>query len=797
MDILQKLQHGFVIFDGGMGTQLQARGLQPGESPESWNTAHPDRLTEIHKAYFDAGCNVATANTFGANPFKCPNYEESIRAAVQNARAAVELKKAENPAGDYYVALDIGPLGQLLKPMGDLDFEDAVAAFAAMVKAGADGADLIAIETMNDIYEIKAAVLACKENCSLPVFATAVFNEQGTLMSGTDPAALVTVLEGLGVAAVGTNCSLGPKQLKAIVPQLVANASVPVIVNPNAGMPKIQNGKTYFEVGPDEFAADMAEIAAMGARVLGGCCGTTPAHIAALSEAIRPLAPVAFTAKNKTAVACSTHTVALGEVPVLIGERINPTGKSKFKQALRENDFDYIMNEGFRQAESGVHILDVNVGLPEIDEVAVMKEAVCRLQAAIDLPLQIDTADPVALEGAMRLYNGKPLVNSVNGKAESMANVFPLVKKYGGVVVALTLDENGIPATAHGRFLIAEKIVNEAANYGIDKKDIIVDALTMAVSADANATRTTLDAIKEIKAKLGVATCLGVSNISFGLPARPTVTASFFAMALYAGLDAAIMNPFSVEMMAAYRSSMALLGYDTGFGAYIPFAQGLTPAASAAAAPVQAAPVGADLKGAIEKGLREKAAAKAEELLQNTEPLTVINEHIIPALDAVGAGFEQNKVFLPQLLMSADAAQAAFEVIKSHMPADDNGPAKATLVLATVKGDIHDIGKNILKVLLENYGYRVVDLGRDVPKETIVKAVLENDAKMVGLSALMTTTVPAMEEAVKAVHAQCPGVKVAVGGAVLTQEYADMIGADFYSRDAMCNVRYAEELFAN
>lgn len=797
MDILQKLRQGFVVFDGGMGTMLLQKGLQAGESPESWNTKHPDRLTEIHKAYLDAGSHVVTTNTFGANPFKCPDYEESIRAAVANARRAVDMKKAENPGEDYYVALDVGPLGKLLRPMGELDFEDAVAAFAAMVKAGAEGADFVAIETMNDLYELKAAVLAAKENCSLPVFATAVFNEQGTLMSGTNPAALVAALEGLGIDALGTNCSLGPKQLKAIVPLLTGAASVPVIVNPNAGMPKIENGKTVFEVGPDEFAADMAEIAAMGAHGLGGCCGTTPDHIAALCRVLAPLTPVPLTAKNKTVVASSTHTVTLGETPVLIGERINPTGKAKFKQALRDNDFDYIMNEGFRQAESGVHILDVNVGLPEIDEKAVLTEAVCRLQAAIDLPLQIDTADPAALESALRLYNGKPLINSVNGKAQSMAKVLPLVKKYGGVVVALTLDENGIPPTAHGRFLIAEKIVNEAAAYGIDKKDIIVDALTMAVSADENAAAITLDAIKEIKQKLGVATCLGVSNISFGLPARPAVTASFFAMALYAGLDAAIMNPFSLEMMTAYRSSLALLGHDPGFAAYIPFAQGLTPAASAAPASAPAAaPADTGLQGAIEKGLREKSALLAEELLKNTEPLALINSHIIPALDNVGKGFEQNKVFLPQLLMSADAAQAAFEVIKRHMPAGENGPVKATVVLATVKGDIHDIGKNILKVLLENYGYRVVDLGRDVPKEAVVEAVKQNGAGMVGLSALMTTTVPAMEETVKAVHAQCPGVYVAVGGAVLTQEYADMIGADFYSRDAMCNVRYAEELFA-
>ncbi len=800
MDIMKKLSSGFVFFDGGMGTMLQSLGLKPGEGSESWNISAPDKIKSVHRAYLEAGCDVITANTFGCNPIKLDNCAETVKAALGCAAEAIAEVKAACPEREAFCALDIGPLGKLIKPLGDLDFEDAVNAFAEVINAGKDAADLVILETFTDLRELKAAVLAAKENCSLPVFASAAFEESGTLMTGADPGAVAAMLEGLGVDALGANCSVGPKQLKKIVPALVNAATVPVIIQPNAGLPVVENGKTVFKVTPEEFADDMADIAALGARILGGCCGTTPAHIKAAVEKLAGTAPVPLCDKELTVVSCATHAVKLGEKPVLIGERINPTGKPKFKQALRDNDFDYIVGEGIAQAEKGVHILDVNVGLPEIDEPAVMEEAVQRLQSAINLPLQIDTSNPEAMARALRLYCGKPLINSVNGKKESMAAVFPLVKKYGGVVVALTLDENGIPDSAEGRLKIADRIVNEAEKYGIKKKDIIVDALTMAVSSDKESALVTLRAVKMIKRKLGVATCLGVSNVSFGLPARPLVNASFFSMALFAGLDAAIMNPYSAEMMTAYRTSLALLGHDVGFADYIDFASSVVseaPAAPAApSAPAAKAPAKESkntLIAYIENGLKESAAAKTKEMLAGLPALEIIDRHIIPALDRVGEGFRKNTVFLPQLLASAEAAKAAFEEIRAAMPAGE--AVKDKIILATVHGDIHDIGKNILKVLLQNYGYNVIDLGRDVAEEDVLKAVEESGARLVCLSALMTTTVPAMERTVKLIKAKYPEVNIAVGGAVLTKEYADMIGADFYSKDAMTNVRYAEKLF--
>ena len=790
MNILEKIKNGFLLFDGAMGTMLIKGGLKPGEIPEKLCITDPDRIINIHRAYLDAGCDVVSANTFGANPFKFDNYEEIIRAAMDCANEAVNLAKAESDGRDCYVALDIGSTGEMLKPAGDLEFEDAVEAFAKVINAGKNGADVVLIETMNDLYELRAAVLAAKENCDLPVIASVVFNEKKTLMTGADPAAVVAMLEGLGVDALGMNCSLGPKQLKNIVPDILRYVSVPVIVQPNAGIPAVVDGKTVYDVTPEEFVSDVAEIARMGARILGGCCGTTPDYIKLLREKLETITPVPVTKKNHTLVSSYTHAVDIKEVPVLIGERINPTGKSRFKQALRDGDIDYIMNEAFAQTEKGVHILDVNVGLPEIDEPAVLTETVRRIQAVIDLPLQIDTSDPVALERAMRIYNGKPLVNSVNGKQESMDAVLPLVKKYGGAVVALTLDENGIPDSAEGRLAIAERIVNEAAKYGIDKKDIVVDTLAMAVSSDKNGAKTTLKSIRLIKEKLGVCTCLGVSNISFGLPDRPAVNASFFAMAIECGLDAAIINPYSLPMMTAYYSGCALTGRDEGFVRYIDFAN----ANASVEKPKEEKESKPDLQDAIIKGQGGKAAQITQEMLKTADPLDIINEHIVPALDFVGTGFENNRFYLPQLLMSAEAAQSAFDIIKKTIPAGEEKSGDKIL-LATVKGDIHDIGKNIVKVLLENYGYEVVDLGRDVDKEAILNAVIENDIKMVGLSALMTTTVPAMEEATALLKQKCPDVKVTVGGAVLTQEYADMIGADFYSKEAMATVRYAEKLF--
>lgn len=808
MTILEKIHSEMTYFEGGMGTLLQAAGLQPGELPELWNLdpAKKEIVIGIHKDYLAAGADIIKVNTFGANYIKFPDkLEEIIAGAIDNARQAIGDKK------DKYIAYDMGPCGKMLKPLGDYDFEDAVKLFAENARlAKKYGADLILIETMNDSYEAKAAVLAAKENTDLPIFVTCVYDERAKLMTGASPEAMVATLEGLGVDAIGLNCSLGPAQMIGIVPRLVAAASVPVIVCPNAGLPRTENGVTVYDVDAEEFSEIMIQIQKHGATILGGCCGTNPEFIKATVDKTKGLAFTDNTTKNHTVVSSYTNAVYVSDEPVLIGERINPTGKKTFKQALRDNNIDYILNEGVKQQEAGAHILDVNVGLPEIDEVKMMETVVTELQAVSDLPLQLDTTDPVAMERGMRLYNGKPMVNSVNGKEEVMAEIFPLVKKYGGVVIALTIDEGGIPDNAQGRFEIAKKIVEKAKEYGIDKKDIVVDPLCMTVSSDGNAGNVTLEAIKLIKEGLGVRTSLGISNVSFGLPNRDFVTSTFYCMALMAGLDCAIMNPFSVEMMKIYKSFCALRGIDENCTDYIEFASTVTTANTTATGNGAAGATGAGgassasagsnndqdpLTYAIIKGLKDKARAVSKEHCATTDPLVVINEQIIPALDIVGKGFEEKTVFLPQLLMAAEAAKEAFESVKESM-ADNNGPAKGKIILATVKGDIHDIGKNIVKVLLSNYGYEVLDLGKDVEPETIVKCALENDIKLVGLSALMTTTVPAMEETIKQLHESGSNAKVVVGGAVLTQEYADMIKADKYAKDAMETVRYAEELFA-
>ncbi len=799
MNLLEKIRTSRTYCDGGMGTLLQARGLKPGELPERWNLTRPEDIIGIHQQYLEAGSNIITANTFGANVLKFGDeLEDIIVAGLNNVRTAISRLAPEKQA-DRYVAFDIGPLGKMLQPLGDLPFEDAVEIFAKSIRIAArHGADLIFIETMNDSYEAKAAVLAAKENCDLPVFITCVYDAQAKLMTGADPAAMVAMLEGLGVDALGMNCSLGPDQMLPIVPLLAAETSLPLIVNPNAGLPRTEAGKTIFDVDAEYFSNVMVKIVESGACLVGGCCGTTPEYIRRTVMKTSGM-PYRLPEKKKhTVVSSYTHAVRIGEEPILIGERINPTGKSRFKQALREGDIDYILNEGVRQQEAGAHILDVNVGLPEIDEPAMMLNVVRELQAVSDLPLQIDTVDPVAMEKAMRACNGKPLVNSVNGKPESMESVFPLVKKYGGVMIALTIGPDGIPETAEGRYAIAADIVAKAEAYGIDRRNIVVDPLAMAVSSDPQSANVTLESIRLIEERLGVHTSLGVSNISFGLPNRDFVTSTFFALALQTGLDAAIMNPFSVEMMKVYHSYRALRGMDANCTDYIGFASGLSTQAVAgnAAAPASPAADSADpLKHAVIKGLKEKAGTLAAQMAAEMDPLDVVNGQIIPALDVVGKGFEAKTVFLPQLLMSAEAAKAAFEAVKAAMPSSDQ-PSKGKIVLATVKGDIHDIGKNIVRTLLSNYGYEVIDLGKDVPPQKIVDCALEHDVKLVGLSALMTTTVPAMEETIALLRKSGARAKVVVGGAVLTQEYADMIHADHYAKDAMETVRYAEELFA-
>ena len=809
MNFRTYLQNNLVILDGGMGTLLQKAGLAPGELPERWNLTHADQVTAIHRAYFDAGSNVVNTNTFGANTlkFSMEELDGIIRAAVENARRAARESAGEQAK---FVALDMGPTGKMLKPLGAFDFENAVAVYAETVKLGVKyGVDLVTVETMNDSYETKAALLAVKENSDLPVLVSCAFGEDGKLMTGASPAAMVALLEGMGADAIGVNCSLGPKALAPVVEEYLRHASVPVLLKPNAGLPVVVEGETVYNVAPDEFAREVAALVHDGVRVVGGCCGTTPAYIAALTAEIGAMGLIAapITPKEETVVSSYTHAVTFGHDPVLIGERINPTGKKRFKQALTEHDMGFILGEGIKQEEAGVAILDVNVGLPEIDEPALLTETVCELQAVTNLPLQIDTSDPVAMEAALRRYNGKALVNSVSGKEESLRAVLPLVKKYGGVVIALTLDEAGIPATAEGRVAIARRILEVAAEYGIRRKDVIFDTLAMTVSAAPDAAVVTLEALSRIRKELGCHTSLGVSNISFGLPARDALNGTFFAMALARGLSAAIMNPHSADMMRAYHTYRALCGLDESFTDYIAYAQTLPAAGqSPAAAPTPVTPKNGATEGAtplqkaIIKGLREQAAAQTAELLATTPALTVVQTEIIPALDTVGQGFERKTTYLPQLLMAAEAAKAAFEVIKARMTAqstsETDSAAKMPIVIATVKGDIHDIGKNIVKLLLENYGYAVTDLGRDVPPEAVVEAVVATHAPLVGLSALMTTTVPAMEETIQALRKAAPWCKVVVGGAVLTAEYAAAIGADKYAADAMETVRYAEELQA-
>ncbi len=796
MNIKEFLKDNPVYLDGGMGTLLQARGLCAGEHPERLNITHPDIIKHIHKSYFDAGSNIVATNTFGANLLKFPQEElESIvRAAIENARAAQRESSGSQPK---FVSLDIGPTGKLLKPYGDLDFEDAVAIFAETVRLGVKyGADLIYIETMNDSYETKAAVLAAKESCTLPVFVSNAYGEDGKLMTGATPAAMVAMLEGMGVDAIGANCSLGPKKLLRVVDELLENASVPVLLKPNAGLPEYTDGQTVYTVTPEEFAEDMAKAMSSGVRVMGGCCGTTPEHISALYARTHTLTVLPLTKKNISVVSSYTRAVKFGEGPILIGERINPTGKKRFRQALIEEDIDYILGEGIDQEQRGVHILDVNVGIPDIDETKMLPRCIYELQAITSLPLQIDTADIAAMEKALRLYNGKALVNSVNGKRESMHSVFPVVKKYGGVVVALTLDENGIPDDAEGRVAIAEKILRVAAEYGIDKKDIIFDTLAMTVSANNCAAAVTLDALSRISRDMGAHTSLGISNVSFGLPERDAVNSTFFALALQNGLSAAIMNPRSARMMQVYYSYRALKGLDKNCADYISAAPALClqqSTSTESCAPTGAQSYSTELQASIGNGLKERAAELTEKLLQSVEPLCIVQNEIIPALDAIGVGYEQKRVYLPSLLMSAEAAKAAFEVIKTHVSAGDSKKVTGKkVVIATVHGDIHDIGKNIVKLLLENYGFDVLDLGKDVPAEQVLDAVLKTGAEFVGLSALMTTTVPAMEETVALIKKNAPFCKTVVGGAVLNAEYAAKMGADFYAKDAMDTVRYMQ-----
>ena len=833
MSVLDFLGKEILYFDGAMGTRLQAAGMKPGELPEVWNITHGDVVADIHASYVKAGANILKSNTFGANALKMQGsgytVEEAVLAAFANARKGFQkanetgqpdsvisdsasrsfseisgsLQGKASGAGiassDFikktpgqFIALDLGPTGKLLAPYGDLQFEEAVALYAETVRAGVKAkADLILVETMSDTYEAKAAILAAKENSDLPVFVTFTFDKDGKLLNGADVETAVLMAEGLGADAVGFNCGLGPDLVARLMPRARAVTGLPLIANPNAGLPVEKEGKTVFTTGPEEFAEYMLDVYREGGAVLGGCCGTDPDYIRLLAARTQGQKPIAAQRHRAvTAVTGYGAPVYFDKMPVLIGERINPTGKPLLKEALRNGDMDYICRLGLEQLDHGAHILDVNTGLPGLDERETLSKAVTHLQAITPAPLEIDTSHYEAMENALRLYNGKPLLNSVNGKPESMEQVFPLAKKYGAAVVGLCLDETGIPDSAEGRLAIAEKIIATAADYGIDKKDILIDPLALTVSTDSRNPAIDLAVIKALKEK-GIHTVMGVSNISFGLPNRDAVNSTFFAMSLAAGLSSAIMNPQSERMMEAYRSFCALSGADEGCKEFVARYANAPKVKNAAAVSEYT------LYDAIVKGLTEQSGAATVKLLEEKNaPLDIINQYIIPALNTVGEGFGKKTLFLPQLLMAADAAKASFDELKKLMQAggDGSGEPGDTIVLAVVKGDIHDIGKNIVKVLWENYGYHVVDLGKDVPAQSVVEAVEKHHAKLVGLTALMTTTVASMEDTINALRKNTD-TKILVGGAVMTKEYADAIGADGYAPDAVAAVDYANKIF--
>ena len=809
------------FLDGGFGTMIQAAGLPAGKDPTDWNIENPEAVQSVHKAYVAAGSDIVLTNTFGANRLKyhgSHDLGELVRAAIANARAS----------GAKKVALDIGPTGKLLKPAGDLDFEDAYSAFAELVREGvgrrcgstADDKDpnnttvdldlisrpdLVFIETMGDTREIKAAVLAAKENCDLPVYVSVALGEDGKLLTGASVECVAAMLEGLGVDAYGFNCGLGPDMMLPYVERLAKVTTKPIIVKPNAGMPRLTDGKTVFDVGPEEFAKHVKSLVEAGATIVGGCCGTTPGHIVSVrslelgvrSDGLKLLLPDLISS-GATVVELKSHE------GLIIGERINPTGKKKLKEAYARGDQAYVLREAVTQVDAGAKVLDVNCGVPGIDEAATLDRTIGAVEGVVTCPLQIDTADPKALEIALRHVNGKALVNSVNGKRESMDAVFPLVKKYGGMIVGLCLDESGIPATSDGRIAIAEKIIAEGAKYGFAKKDFVFDALTLAVSADADAAKVTLETVKRLTDELGVNTVLGVSNVSFGLPNRPVLNNTMYALAKRAGLSAAIANPSVIRDEIDPAAEDVLLGRDPGCLKWIEIcaradsSQKQLLGEPSANTPYPLARSSA-LSSAIIHGLKADAFSAAEELLKTTEPVEVIEKGIVPALEEVGRGFEKGTIFLPQLLMSADAAGEAFSAVKRILSrastSTSTSVSKSPIIIATVKGDIHDIGKNIVRVLLENYGFDVVDLGRDVPPEEIVAAAVKNGSKLVGLSALMTTTVGAMAETVRQLKEADPSISTFVGGAVVTDEYARSIGATYYTKDAMASVRLAKSFF--
>ncbi len=786
MDVREYIKENILIFDGAMGTMLQEAGLKAGGLPEVYNAEHPDIVRAIHKKYVEAGADVVTANTFQANALKLKNSgytpEELITAAVRLAKES----------GAKYVALDIGPLGQLMRPMGTLRFEMAYDLFRQQIAAGVEaGADILLFETMSDLLEVKAGVLAAREYCDLPVFVSMTYQEDGRTFVGVDPVSAALTLSGLGVDVLGVNCSLGPRELEPVIQELLTYAKVPVMIQPNAGLPRIEQEKTVYDVLPEEYASFMGHLAECGAAVLGGCCGTSPAYIQALVKELGGKKRQQRQGKKVSAVCSGSRTVFLDDGITVIGERINPTGKKVLKEKLRNQDFDYIIGEAISQSQNGADVLDVNCGLPEIDEAATLCRAVEEVQAVVNLPLQIDSSDPAAVERAVRIYNGKPIINSVNGKQESMDTILPIAAKYGAAVVGLTLDESGIPETAEERLAVAEKIVAEAEKYGIPREDILIDCLVLTASAQQELVIETLRAIRMVKAKLGVKTVLGVSNVSFGLPSRPVLNSVFLAAGFGAGLDAAIINPMSDEVMKAVRAFKVLNHQDKDAAAYIEY---FGQQAKETGKPNLAEK---DLKDLIIEGRKEEARIKTQELLKTEEPLSVIDSYFIPALDVVGDRYEKGKIFLPQLIQSAEAVKGGFAVIRDTMPEGERKASKGKILLATVEGDIHDIGKNIAGMLLANYGYDVLDLGKDVPVKEVVETALREEIQLIGLSALMTTTVKSMKDTISALRQAGCMAKIMVGGAVLNEEYVAFVGADYYVKDARADVMIANEIFGN
>lgn len=788
MNIKDKIGKKLLFFDGGMGSMLQKKGLKTGELPEILNITNSDIIIDIHKQYLCAGADIITANTFGAYNLKYNNLKEIIKASLNNCKEAIKSLNLN----DRYIALDMGPTGKLLKPLGELEFEECYEIFKETALYGEKyGADLIIIETISDIYEAKAAVLACKENTSLPIICTMTFDENGKALTGADILTMVSVLEGLKVDALGINCGLGPKQAKNLFSDLIKYSSAPVIMQPNAGLPHVKDGETFYDVNSEEYSEYMAEFAESGAWILGGCCGTTPEHIKKTIDKCINITPPQIENKNITVLSSYSKSVIIDEKPIIIGERINPTGKKKFKEALKLNNMQYILNEAINQIEHGADVLDVNVGLPEINEEKLMLKTIKTIQEITDTPIQIDSSTPEVIEKALRIYNGKALINSVNGKTEIMEKIFPLAAKYGGIVVGLTLDEKGIPKTAEERFKIAEKIINTAEKYGINKKDIIIDALTLTVSAQQEESKETIKAIKLIKDNLKVKTVLGISNISFGLPNRTLINTTFLALALNSGLSACIINPLSKPMTDTINAYNVLSGIDKGCNEYVDKYK-----KEVSLTIEDSEKQSSTLKDLIIKGIKDNSYEETKKLLNSLPPIDIINLYIIPALDIVGSGYEKGTLFLPQLIMSAETAKSAFKAIQNFMSeSGTEEEKKGTIVIATVQGDIHDIGKNIVKALLENYGFNVIDLGKDVPIQKVVETVVKNNVKLVGLSALMTTTVVNMEKTIIELKKADHSCKVMVGGAVLNEEYAKMIGADFYGKDALASVSYAQKIF--